>query len=130
MKNIKEFNLYESFFYKVNRIEFNILEHNAQIPNPVTKEWINLIKDNNLLIMKKDLKVNKFYYGNCRNSSIAQWNGKKFTYIRRKFGDSFEEDINHFEDDDGYDLFEPYFEITEEFQEIPYIQEEISLLSK
>jgi hypothetical protein len=130
MNKIEEFNLYESFFYKVNQTEFNLLEHNAQMPNPITKEWLKLIKENNLLITKNNLKINKFYYGDCRNSSIVKWNGKKFVYLRRKFGDCFEEEINHFEDDDGYDLFQPYFEITEEFQKIPYIKEEINLLNK
>lgn len=39
------------------------------------------------------------------------WNGKVFTYKRYKFGDIFDEDINHFEDDDGYDVFVPFEKI-------------------
>jgi hypothetical protein len=35
------------------------------------------------------------------------WDGEKFTYQRYKFGFTFPEKINHFQDDDGYDLFVP-----------------------
>ena len=58
-------------------------------------------------IPKEQLEVGKTYIGHCRNASEAVWNGDYFTYKRYKFGDTFEEDINHFEDDDGYDLFVP-----------------------
>ena len=34
-------------------------------------------------------------------------NWHTFVYERYKFGDTFDEEINHFEDDDGYDLFVP-----------------------
>ena len=63
-------------------------------------------------IPKKDLVVGKTYGGECRNADTAVWNGKVFTYKRYKFGDVFDEDINHFEDDDGYDVFVP-FEVIE-----------------
>lgn len=58
-------------------------------------------------IPKKDLIVGKTYIGDCRNASEATWNGKVFVYKRNKFGYVYEEEINHFEDDDGYDLFVP-----------------------
>ena len=58
-------------------------------------------------IPKDKLIVGKTYIGSCRNSSEAVWNGKAFTYIRHKFGSVYEEEINHFEDDNGYDLFVP-----------------------
>ena len=58
-------------------------------------------------ISKKDLIVGKTYIGDCRNASEAIWNGKVFVYKRYKFGFIYEEQINHFEDDDGYDLFVP-----------------------
>lgn len=62
-------------------------------------------------IPKKDLEVGATYGGECRNASKAVWNGKVFTYKRYKFGDIFDEDINHFEDDDGYDVFVPFEKI-------------------
>ncbi len=58
-------------------------------------------------IPKKDLIIGKTYIGECRNASEAVWNGHTFVYERYKFGDTFDEEINHFEDDDGYDLFVP-----------------------
>jgi hypothetical protein len=56
-------------------------------------------------IPKKDLIVGKTYIGDCRNASEATWNGKAFIYSRNKFGFVYDEKINHFEDDNGYDLF-------------------------
>ena len=58
-------------------------------------------------IPKSELVIGKTYIGGCRNASEAIWNGKTFTYKRYKFGDTLCENINHFEDDDGYDLFIP-----------------------
>lgn len=62
-------------------------------------------------IPKNELKIGQRYLGSCRNSDIAIWNGKQFEYHRYKFGDFFLEKINHFEDDDGYDLFVPFMEL-------------------
>lgn len=58
-------------------------------------------------IPKKDLVIGKTYVGSCRNSEEAVWNGEKFIYKRTKFGITYDEKINHFEDDDGYDVFIP-----------------------
>ena len=58
-------------------------------------------------IPKNKLIVGKTYVGGCRNASEAVWNGNRFTYMRTKFGSTYQEDINHFEDDDGYDVFVP-----------------------
>ena len=58
-------------------------------------------------IPKSELVIGKTYVGSCRNASEAVWNGNTFTYKRYKFGETFYDDINHFEDDDGYDLFVP-----------------------
>jgi hypothetical protein len=50
-----------------------------------------------------------WYVGDCRNAVVAQWIADKnhFIYIRHKFGNAFVEEINHFEDDNGYDIFYP-----------------------
>lgn len=58
-------------------------------------------------IPKNKLIVGKTYIGDCRNANEAVWNGETFTYKRTKFGTTYDEDINHFEDDDGHDLFVP-----------------------
>lgn len=62
-------------------------------------------------IPKKDLIIGKKYLGSCRNSDTAVWNGICFTYERCKYGISFKDKINHFEDDDGHDLFVPIKQI-------------------
>lgn len=58
-------------------------------------------------IPKSQLEVGATYIGSCRNAGEAVWLGDKFEYQRYKFGDTFPEKINHFEDDNGYDLFVP-----------------------
>jgi hypothetical protein len=74
------------------------------------EDWINfyvpiLIRCG--AIPKKDLIVGATYLGDCRNANEAIWNGEKFVYKRKKFNYVFDEEINHFEDDDGHDLFVP-----------------------
>lgn len=58
-------------------------------------------------IPKSELIVGKTYYGYCRNAIKAFWTGYYFTYERYKFGSIYIEAINHYEDDDGYDVFVP-----------------------
>ena len=58
-------------------------------------------------IPKKDLIIGKTYLGECRNADRAVWNGEVFIYQRTKFGYTYPEKINHFEDDNGFDLFVP-----------------------
>ena len=58
-------------------------------------------------IPKDKLIIGKTYIGDCRNAREAVWDGEKFTYMRTKFGSTYPETINHFQDDDGYDLFVP-----------------------
>jgi hypothetical protein len=53
------------------------------------------------------LEVGKTYIGRCRNAHEAVWNGEKFVYQRYKFGFTYPEEINHFQNDNGYDLFLP-----------------------
>lgn len=54
-----------------------------------------------------ELEVGKTYIGECRNASEAVWQGDHFIYQRYKFGSIFPEKINHFQNDDGYDVFVP-----------------------
>lgn len=62
-------------------------------------------------ISKKDLVIGEKYSGICRNTSEAVWNGKVFEYKRYKFGFYYDDTINHYEDDDGYDVFVPFEKI-------------------
>ena len=35
------------------------------------------------------------------------WKGNKFVYKRTKWGNTYDEEINHFQNDDGFDVFVP-----------------------
>lgn len=59
------------------------------------------------VITKNELEIDKEYFGNCRNSSTAIWKGEHFEYQRYKWGTYYTDEINHYEDDDGYDVFVP-----------------------
>jgi hypothetical protein len=61
-------------------------------------------------IPKEKLEIGKYYYGKCRNSTVAYWDGKIFKYKRFKFGSYYNDEINHFQDDNRYDLFVPLYE--------------------
>lgn len=58
-------------------------------------------------IPKDKLEIGATYKGDCRNANEATWNGKCFEYKRYKFGEWQDAKINHFQDDNGYDLFVP-----------------------
>jgi hypothetical protein len=58
-------------------------------------------------IPKNKLVSGTTYPGECRNASEAEWTGDHFVYRRYKWGNVFLEDINHYEDDNGYDVFVP-----------------------
>lgn len=55
----------------------------------------------------EQLEIGKTYIGECRNAGEAVWLGDEFEYQRYKFGCRFLEKINHFQNDDGYDVFVP-----------------------
>lgn len=59
------------------------------------------------LIPKHELVDGQWYLGACRNSEYARWNAKtqKFDYRRQKFSQIFWDEIEHPEDDTGFDLF-------------------------
>ena len=80
------------------------------IPIILPKDYEEIIVPNIIRcggIPKDKLIVGKTYIGDCRNAREAVWDGEKFTYMRTKFGSTYPETINHFQDDDGYDLFVP-----------------------
>ena len=93
-----------------NLVPFRTPDDIPSIPRVCNQVYNEIIVPNLIrcgAIPKKDLIVGQTYIGDCRNSNEATWNGKVFEYIRYKFGTTFTDEINHFEDDDGYDLFVP-----------------------
>lgn len=97
--------------YWKNRTEmFNFVETIPSVPVVEEEDYKNIIIPAFIrcgAIPKSQLEIGEQYIGACRNASIATWLGEQFEYTRYKFGDSFKEKINHFEDDNGYDLFVP-----------------------
>ena len=82
----------------------------GSIPIVSEQDYNNIIIPNIIRcggIPKDKLIIGKTYIGDCRNAIEAIWDGKVFKYMRTKFGLTYEEEINHFEDDDGYDVFVP-----------------------
>ena len=60
------------------------------------------------MIRKEALVVGKYYKGNCRNASVAKWNGGKFEYIRYKWGSYYKDSLCYPTDEDHFDVFIPY----------------------
>ena len=89
------------------------------LPRIETDEWKNFYVPKLIgagAIPKKDLIDGQFYAGDHRNATIAKWDAdkNKFIYMRTKWNSTYEDDCNHFEDDDGYALFVPIKTATEE----------------
>lgn len=61
------------------------------------------------MIPKAGLVDGATYEGYCRNASEAVWHAEneRFTYMRTKWHTTFEEDIVHPQDDEGFDVFVP-----------------------
>jgi hypothetical protein len=110
VKQEKERRKMAVFEYWKNRVPFLDEDDIPSIPIVDKEKYEEIIIPNIIRcggIPKKDLLVGKTYIGSCRNASEATWDGEKFTYMRTKFGYTYPEKINHFQDDDGYDVFVP-----------------------
>lgn len=80
------------------------------IPKVKKEDYDNIIIPNIIRcggIPKSQLKSHIIYIGSCRNTNEAEWTGKNFIYCRHKWGTEYIDEVNHFEDDNGYDLFVP-----------------------
>ncbi len=65
------------------------------------------------MVARDALRDGMMYAGYCRNATTAVWHANKgcFVIMRRKFGDTFPEDVPHPADDDGFDVFVPIMEM-------------------
>lgn len=96
--------------YWKNRKSFKNEDDIPDIPFVSAEDYQNIIVPNIIRcggIPKSKLVIGQIYIGRCRNASEATWNGETFDYKRYKFGSWWDAKINHFEDDNGYDLFVP-----------------------
>lgn len=99
----------------------DLFEAAGGLPKPVTPEWLEKAAQHGM-VAKDKLVDGRYYAGDCRNASVAQWRADHgvFVYMRTKFGSTFPEDICHPADDDGFDLFVPLHEVEpKENQKIP-----------
>lgn len=132
---------YKEFFENLK--EFKKTSDIPDLPKLEKKEFEEIVVKNLIrcgAIPKDKLVPGKEYIGGCRNSSRAKWNGKYFTYVRHKFGTSYIDTVNHFQDDDGFDLFVPIKdtdewknEVSEKFKKtlIEFCKsEEVDILGK
>lgn len=107
---LKEINIMEKY-PKITQFDINNINY-INLPKPIPTELYEELFSKGIL-RKEELKKDSYYYGSCRNTNIAQWNGNNFTYMRYKFGVWFPENINHLSDDNDYDLFIPLKELTD-----------------
>ena len=103
-------------YWEENKTPFEKPYDVPNLPIVSSEEWKNFyvpILIERGAIPKNKLIIGKTYYGECRNACKAVWLGDVFEYQRYKFGCTFPEKINHFEDDNGYDLFVPIRELAD-----------------
>ena len=74
------------------------------------------------IIPKSNLRHGAYYRGICRNATVARWNAhnQMFYHWRTKWGRTFTETICHREDEDGFDVFDAFQEMTDPPKEIPF----------
>ena len=75
------------------------------------EDFHQYVREHFIPIPKSELITGVIYDGYCRNTNRATWDGEEFHYKRHKFGTTFDDTINHYEDDEGYDVFVPIKEI-------------------
>lgn len=93
--------------------EFKCIDDIPEFPRCDTLEQFNRAIEEYLkagAIAKEDLISGGWYIGQSRSTNIAQWfsNPGRFYFIRYKMDGKYVDDIHHFQDDDGYDLFIPF----------------------
>ena len=96
--------------YWRNLKPFKTVDNIPELPIVDKNEWDNFYVP--ILIRCGAIPKDKLipgckYKGTCRNAEIATWTGTNFVYKRTKFNYTYDETINHFQDDDGSDLFVP-----------------------
>ena len=73
----------------------------------------------------EQLEHGVYYYGSCRNATFARWNAEtnQFVYMRRKFNNTFPEEIGYWIDakpgEHRFDEFKPYGKLDAPPFEIP-----------
>jgi len=106
LENIENCELKDNFYFpKIEKFDENTI-YQIKLPKPIPFGMYNELY-NKGIIRKKDLVKNQYYHGKCRNATVALWNGFEFVHMRYKFGAFLRDEVNHLEDDNGFDLFVP-----------------------
>lgn len=111
----------DDYFPKIDKFDDDNIFNIGRLPIPIPGDAYKELYRKGIL-PKKNLVKGHYYYGKCRNAKVALWNGYEFVYMRDFWGKSFfPEEINHLEDDNGFDVFIPLREVvpTEE-QRVKY----------
>lgn len=78
-------------------------QHSANYPSYFTNERKNRFNTGNLYILKPFMQNNTLYVCDARNFSLGLWHNGRMYYIRSKFGNSYIDTENHW--DDGKDNY-------------------------
>jgi hypothetical protein len=84
-----------------------------------------LPKDAEEMVPIGDLEHGAYYFGTCRNATVARWNSEtqRFVYVRVKFDAVFPEEIGYWVDaqprEKRFDEFRPYGKMENPPFEIP-----------
>ncbi len=83
--------------------------------DPVYERARGIVRREDGALPKEALVHGVYYYGRCRNASIARWDAVNgiFIHWRQKFGDVFLEEIHCREDELHFDVFDPFYEMED-----------------
>lgn len=90
---------------------------NLKAPGGPWERVQGIVRRDDGALPKEALVHGKYYYGRCRNASIARWDGVRqiFVHWRHKFGSTFLEDIHCREDELHFDVFDPFYELEDDW---------------
>lgn len=60
-----------------------------------------------------ELEVGTTYFCKARNFQYGVWNGKRFDYMRQKFGDTFPATEQHYDEGAPYGTVKPFIKVLD-----------------
>ena len=73
-----------------------------------------MMNDNTKYLPKDQLKVGALYRCIARNFEVGRWNGTEFEYTRYKFGMTFPDTEQHWDDGAPHGTVKPLHEVEQE----------------
>jgi len=92
-----------------------MVKKNYRQPDEAYERARGIVRREDGVIPKEALVHGTYYYGRCRNASIARWDAVKQVFIhwRQKFSSVFLEEIKCREDELHFDVFDPWVELEQ-----------------